>query len=104
MSHPDAPKDGDFASYLEHVSQQPKAKVSDAPALLTPDVDAKPSQASIPKDGQTIEDVVLKGQEPSDELLEELKTLENAPPLSDEELARQALEDPGADGDPRTPE
>ena len=37
-------------------------------------------------------------------LIEELVALRNAEPLSDDELERQALEHPGADGDPATPE
>jgi hypothetical protein len=104
MSDPEAPKDGNFASYLENMSRQPKAKAPDTSAERAPDGDADAPQASTPKEGQTIEDVIVDGQEPTDELLEELRDLENALPLSDEELARQALEDGGEDGDPRTPE
>jgi hypothetical protein len=37
-------------------------------------------------------------------MLEELAALQDAPPLSDEELARQALADGGADNAPGTPE
>jgi hypothetical protein len=37
-------------------------------------------------------------------MLVELAALQSAPPLSDEELARQALADGGADRDPATPE
>jgi len=37
-------------------------------------------------------------------MLEEIAALEAAPELSEEELARQALADGGADGDPATPE
>ncbi len=52
----------------------------------------------------TLEDVLLGHAEPSPEMLQELAALEGAPPLSEEELARQALADGGADGDPATPE
>jgi hypothetical protein len=52
----------------------------------------------------TLEDVLLGNAEPSAEMLEELAALETAPQLSDEELARQALADGGADQDPSTPE
>ena len=38
------------------------------------------------------------------EMLEELAALQDAPALSDEELARQALAHGGADNDPSTPE
>lgn len=48
---------------------------------------------------QTIHDVLVDGEEPTEEFLEELHALENAPPLSDDELARQALQQPPADSD-----
>ena len=37
-------------------------------------------------------------------MLEELAALQDAPALSEDELARQALADGGADGDPSSPE
>lgn len=52
----------------------------------------------------TLEDVLLGHAQASPEMLQELAALESAPPLSDEELARQALADGGADNDPSTPE
>ena len=51
-----------------------------------------------------IDRVVLDRVGHSAEELQELAKLENLPPLSDEELARQAESAPGADGDPSTPE
>jgi len=52
----------------------------------------------------TLEDVLLGHAQPTPEMLQELAALESAPPLTDEELARQALADGGADNDPSTPE
>lgn len=52
----------------------------------------------------SFEDVVLGKAPATEEMLEELAALRDAPALSDEELARQALADGGADGDPATPE
>lgn len=52
----------------------------------------------------SFEDVLLGHAEPPPEMLEELAALESAPELSEEELARQALADGGADGDASTPE
>jgi len=52
----------------------------------------------------SFEDVLLGNAEPTPEMLEELAALQAAPELSDEELARQALADGGADQDPTTPE
>jgi hypothetical protein len=53
---------------------------------------------------QKLEEVLLEHEQPTQEFLDELAALEQAPPLSDEELARQALEDGGGDGDSTTPE
>ena len=52
----------------------------------------------------TLEDVLLGHAQATPEMLQELAALESAPPLDDEELARQALADGGADNDPSTPE
>ncbi len=52
----------------------------------------------------TLEDVLLGHAQATPEMLQELAALQAAPPLSEEELARQALADGGADGDPGTPE
>lgn len=52
----------------------------------------------------SFEDVLLGNAQPTPEMLEELAALEAAPELSEEELARQALADGGADQDPTTPE
>jgi hypothetical protein len=40
---------------------------------------------------QTLNDVLVDGQEPTAEFLEELNAVHNAPPLSDDELEKQAL-------------
>jgi hypothetical protein len=50
------------------------------------------------------EDVLLGNAQVTPEMLEELAALQAAPELSEEELARQALADGGADGDTSTPE
>lgn len=52
----------------------------------------------------TFEDVLLGNAQPTPEMLEELAALQAAPELSEEELARQALADGGADDDPSAPE
>jgi hypothetical protein len=64
----------------------------------------EPGTAPAAPERQTIEQVLVDGEEPTEELLQEWQALDEAPPLSDEELARQALNAPGADGDPSTPE
>ncbi|MGQ3054490.1 MAG: hypothetical protein ACT6S0_22130 [Roseateles sp.] len=98
MTHPDTPKDGDFAEFLERKVSEVLLAGAAAVAPAAPD-DAAPGAAP-----QTLDDVLINGEEPTAELLEQIDALEQAAPLSDEELARQALEHPGADGDPSTPE
>lgn len=93
MTHSDTPQDGDFAAFLA-------SKASAAPVAAS----AVPPELPQGAPQQTLEDVLVDGEEPTPELLEALDALERAEPLSDEELARQALEHPGADGDPSTPE
>lgn len=95
MTQADTPKDGDFAAFLERKASEVLLAGAAAVAPAAPD-----SPHASP---QTLDDV-LDGEEPTEELLEEVDALEHAPPLSDEELAKQALEHPGADGDPSTPE
>jgi hypothetical protein len=65
-----------------------------APAAAHPSpVDHDERRAADP----TFEDVLLGHAQTSASMLEELAGLEGAPPLSDEELARQALAEDSAD-------
>lgn len=98
MTSPDTPKDGDFASYLEGKM----GRAAEAPGAATR-VDANAS-APAAASRQTIEQILVEGQEPTEEFLEEWIAGQDEPELSDEELERQALEAPGDDGDPSTPE
>ena len=50
------------------------------------------------------EDLLLGNAQPTPEMLEELAALQAAPELSEDELARQALADGGADDNTSTPE
>ena len=104
MSHPDKPQDeeGEFSHWVDERSEALKFKLGESfpvppPALHSPSAHVETSH-------QKLEEVLLEHEEPSEEFLQELAALQAAPPLSDEELARQALEDPGADGDRSTPE
>ena len=98
------PKDGDFASLVEEKALLALAALPEAhpnPALAhageaEPVVEARPHQ--------TIEDVLMDGEEPTEEFLEAMRAAEELPPLTDEELAAQALASGGADGDTSTPE
>lgn len=102
MSDSNTPKDGDFANWVEGHSEALKFELGDKfpvppTALQSPSVHVETSQ-------QKLEEVLLEHEAPTQEFLDELAALEQAPALSDEELARQALEAGGADGDSTTPE
>ena len=102
MSNSNTPKDGDFAHWIEEKSEALKFELGDKfpvppTTLVSPSVHVETAR-------QKLEEVLLEHEEPTEEFLEELRALEGAPPLSDEELARQALEAGGDDGDNTTPE
>jgi hypothetical protein len=93
------PENGDFASYLE----TPRKTLATAlPGTGT--ARCTDHSAPVAKPPQTIHQVLVEGEEPTEDFLDEWNALENAPELSDEELTRQALNAPGDDGDTRTPE
>ncbi len=100
MTNQGTPRNGDFASLLEAKAKNtPEAAASatgaaGAPSALEPFTQRR----------QTIDDVLVHGEEPSEEFLQEWNELNNLPEVSDEELAQQALNAPGADGDVNTPE
>ena len=102
MSDSNTPKDGDFANWVDAKSEALKFELGEKfpippTALHSPSLHVETSE-------QKLEEVLLEHEVPTQEFLDELAALEQAPPLSDEELARQALEAGGADGDSTTPE
>ena len=102
MSSSNTPKDGDFAHWVEEKSEALKFQLGEKfpvppTALQSPSIHVETSQ-------QKLEEVLLEHEAPTQEFLDELAALERAPPLSDEELARQALNAGGGDGDSSTPE
>lgn len=103
MTPCDFPKDGNFAAYTEGLSQRPAAPqtLSDFGAS-SKKIGDDTENAQPPR--QTIQQVLAEGQEPTDEFLDEWNAQGDLPELSEEELARQALQAPGDDGDPHTPE
>ena len=102
MNHNDTPHDGPFTQLVDEQLELAAARLPTlAPGVAHPSpVDHEERQAP----HASFEDVLLGNAEPSPEMLEELAALQAAPELSDEELARQALADGGADDDPATPE
>lgn len=102
MSTSNTPKEGDFAHWVDEKSQALKFELGEKfpvppTALGSPSVHVETGQ-------QKLEEVLLEHEAPTKEFLEELAALEEAPPLSEEELAQQALAAGGADGDSNTPE
>jgi hypothetical protein len=102
MNSPQPPHDGNFARLID---EQLELAAASLPALepgrLHPSVE---DHDEVRAPHPTLEDVLLGNAEPTPEMLEELAALEAAPELTEEELARQALADGGADGDVSTPE
>lgn len=102
MSANDTPKEGDFGHWVEEKAEALKFELGEK-FPLPPTVLVSPSM-HVETGRQKLEEVLLEHEQPSDEFLEELAALNQAPALDDEELARQALAAGGADGDSDTPE
>jgi hypothetical protein len=102
MTVNDTPHEGPFTKLIDEQLELAAAKL---PALAPTGVHPSPVDHEERKAAHaTFEDVLLGNAKASPEMLEELAALDAAPELSDEELARQALADGGADNDPSTPE
>jgi hypothetical protein len=102
MTPNDTPHEGEFTKLIDEQLELAAAKL---PALVPTAVHPSPADHEELKAAHpNFEDVMLGNAEPSPEMLEELAALEATPELSDEELARQALADGGADNDRSTPE
>ena len=105
MSPDETPEKAEEGPFAKLVDEQLELAAARLPALEPAAVHPSPVDHEERREAHaTFEDVLLGNARPTPEMLEELAVLEAAPPLSDEELARQALADGGADGDPSTPE
>ena len=102
MDRTGTPRAGNFSRLIDQQLELAAAKL---PALHPGDVHPAPEDhEEVVAAHPTLEDVLLGNAEPTPEMLEELAALEAAPELGDDELARQALSDGGADGEPmKTP-
>lgn len=102
MKPDDTPQEGSLTKLVDEQLELAAARLPAlAPNVVHPspvDHDERPSPHA------TFEDVLLGNAQPTPEMLDELAALQAAPELSEEELARQALADGGADDDPSTPE
>ena len=98
---PDDVPEGEFAKLIDEQLELAAAKL---PALEPIVVHPSPADHEERRVAHpTFEDMMLGNAQASPDVLEELAALEAAPELSEEELARQALSDSGADNDPATP-
>lgn len=100
MTRQDTPPEGSFTKL---VGEQLELAVVRLP-VLSPVHPSPVDHEEVKAAHADIEDVLLGKAEVTPEMLEELAALQDAPGLSEEELARQALADGGADSDPATPE
>ncbi len=102
MTSSDTPKGGDFAKWVDEKSEALKFELGEKfpvppTVLVSNSIHAETGQ-------QKLEEVLLEHEQPTAAFLEEVAALEDAAPLSDEELDRQAMAAGGADGDSSTPE
>ena len=94
------PASNDFVRWVEEKSDAMLADLGDKFPPATSGSQALQAETT----SQRIEEVLLGHEAAGDDLLEEIAALEDIPPLSEEELTKQALSDGGADADPSTPE
>ena len=102
MNTSETPKDGDFSAWVDEKAEAFKFELGEkfpvSPTELHSD------SLHVETNEQKLEEVLLEHETPTPEFLAELQALKDAPPLSEEELDRQAMEAGGADGDKSTPE
>ena len=101
MNQSTAPPEGELNKLLDEQLELAAAKI---PALVPTLVHPSPMDHEERTTAHAnLEDVLLGNAEASPEMLEELAALQNAPELSEEELARQALASGGAENGPSVP-
>ena len=100
MTRQDTPPEGSFNKLVDEQLELAVVKLP----VLTPVHPSPVDHEELKADHANIEDLLLGNAEATPEMLEEMAALQDAPELSEEELARQALAHGGADNDPATPE
>lgn len=100
MSRQDTPPEGGFNKLVDEQLELATVKL---PAL-TPVHPSPVDHEELKVAHANIEDLLLGNAEATPEMLVEMAALQDAPELSEEELARQALAHGGGDDDPATPE
>ncbi len=102
MSISNEPKEGAFSHWIDEKAEALKFELGEK--FPVPPTELHSPSVHVETGVQKLEEVLLGHEAPTSEFLEELAALEDAPPLSDEELAFQALAAGGADADSSTPE
>ena len=100
MSSQDTAIEGGFNKLIDEQLELAAVKLP----VLTPMHPSPIDHEELKAAHANIEDLLLGNAEATPEMREELAELQDAPELSEEELARQAMADGGADNDPTTPE
>ena len=100
MADPDTPPESGFNKLVDEQLELAALKLP----VLTPVHPSPVDHEELPAAHANIEDLLRGSVQATPEMLEEVAALQDAPELSDEELARQALAHGGGDGDPATPE
>ena len=100
MTRQDAPPEGEFNRLVDEQLELAAVRLP----VLSPVHPSPVDHEEVKAAHANIEDILLGNVQATPEMLEELAALQDAPELSEEELARQALADGGADNDPATPE
>ena len=102
MNNSEAPKDGDFSAWIDEKAEALKFELGEK--FPVPPTELHSDSLHVETSQQKLEEVLLEHESPTPEFLAELQALKDAPPLTEEELDRQAMEAGGADGDKTTPE
>lgn len=89
MRSSDAARPGDLSSLFDDQLEALRFELGDK--FPVPPTELHSPSVHVETSRQKLEEVLLEHEEASPELLEELAALTTAPPLSDEELSRQAL-------------
>ncbi len=102
MSTSNEPQEGTLSHWIDEKAEALKFELGEK--FPVPPTELHSPSVHVETGVQKLEEVLLGHESPTPEFLEELAALEDAPPLSDEELAVQALAAGGADADSSTPE
>jgi len=102
MINSDTPNDGELSDWVDGKAEALKFQLGET-FPVTP-TELHTAAVPVETSAQKLEEVLLEHESPTPEFLAELQALKDAQPLTEEELAQQALEAGGADGDKNTPE